>query len=327
MRRFRRAVVFGKFWPLHLGHLTLLSEAVSLADHVLVAVDDGSEDVPTTVRMSWVSEAFPSAQVVRAPDLCGHDTVDCTPSCSERYADWLVAHYGHVDVVVSGESYGALLAGCLGAASVRLERDEPAIAGRRIRADIPGQWHLLSAAARAWYCRRVVILGAESTGTTTLSQDLAERLGTIWVPEYGRRFTEEHGVHHSWQSGDFDVIARRQAADEDRAARRSGPILVCDTDVLATAVWHERYMGTRSEAVEALAATRRPDLYVLTGDEIPFVQDGLRDGEHLRNWMTGRFREVLSTTGVPWLEVHGDRQARLETVITTVADLEAVDAP
>ena len=324
MSRFRRAVVFGKFWPLHIGHLRVISEAFSLADHVLVAVNDGSENVPTSVRMGWVSGEFPSAEVVKAPDLCGHDTVDCTPSCSVRYADWLTAHHDHVDVVVSGESYGALLATCLGVVSVRLEREQQEMAGRRIRADLPGHWQFLSGTARAWYCRRVVIVGAESTGTTTLAEDLAERLGTVWVPEYGRRFTEEQGVDHLWHSADFEAIAQHQAADEDRTARRSGPILVCDTDVLATAIWHERYMGGRSTVVEALAATRRPDLYVLTGDEIPFVQDGMRDGEHLRLWMTGRFRELLNSSGVPWVEAHGDPQSRVGIVIESLADLKEV---
>ncbi len=189
------------------------------------------------------------------------------------------------------------------------------MAGRNIRADLPGHWRLLSGSARAWYCWRVVIVGAESTGTTTLAADLAGELGTVWVPEYGRQFTEEHGVVHSWQSADFEEIARHQAADEDAAARVSGPILICDTDVLATAVWHERYMGSRSEAVEAMAATRRPDLYVLTADDIPFVQDGMRDGEDVRSWMTGRFRELLGNSGVPWLEVRGNRQQRVQHVV------------
>jgi HTH-type transcriptional repressor of NAD biosynthesis genes len=96
---------------------------------------------------------------------------------------------------------------------------------------------------------------------------------------------------------------------EDEAAMLSGPVLVCDTDVLAAAVWHERYVGTRSDVVEEMAPQRRPHLYVLTADDIDFVQDGLRDGEHLRGWMTERFREVVGATGVPWLEVRGSKNS------------------
>jgi hypothetical protein len=59
-------------------------------------------------------------------------------------------------------------------------------------------------------------------------------------------------------------------------------------------------------------------LYVLTGDEIPFVQDGLRDGEHLRGWMTQRFREVLAAQATPWLEVAGPVFSRVSQVLATL---------
>jgi NadR type nicotinamide-nucleotide adenylyltransferase len=201
---------------------------------------------------------------------------------------------------------------------VRIDRERPRAAGREIRTDPAAHWELLSGAARAWYCRRVVIVGAESTGTTTLAADLAERIGTIWVPEYGRQFSVEHGLEHHWTTEDFTVIARQQAAAEDAAARRAPAVLVCDTDVLATSVWHERYMGRRSPVVEAMAASRLPHLYILTANDIAFVHDGLRDGEHLRGWMTERFRGVLARTGVPWLEAGGSRHERVDQAVRAI---------
>jgi HTH-type transcriptional repressor of NAD biosynthesis genes len=95
------------------------------------------------------------------------------------------------------------------------------------------------------------------------------------------------------------------------AAGHGGRLLICDTDALATSIWHERYLGTRSPDVEALAAGRTYALYVLTADDIPFVQDGTRDGEHLRGWMTDRFRQALAQRTEPWIEVRGDRAQRL----------------
>jgi NadR type nicotinamide-nucleotide adenylyltransferase len=308
------AVVFGKFWPLHLGHIELIATAARQAGHVLVVVNDGEEDVAIDVRMSWVKEAFPSAEVISAPDLCGHESEQCAASCSERYAQWLLACFGPVDAVISAEPYGDRLARCLSARSVRLAKQRGAT-GRAIRSDLAGHWHLLSAPARAWYCRRIVIVGAESTGTTTLAHDLAEELRTAWVSEYGREFCEEHGLDHPWTSDDFVHIALKQAEREDQMARSSGPVLVCDTDLLATMVWQERYLGDASSEVRALANCRRPELYVLTGDDIPFVQDGLRDGEHIRHAMTNRFREVLEAMTVPSIEVRGSRRERVSAVV------------
>jgi NadR type nicotinamide-nucleotide adenylyltransferase len=175
--------------------------------------------------------------------------------------------------------------------------------------------------------KRVCVVGAESTGTTTLAQRLAAHYRTEWVPEYGREYSERLAAtgidlwHYRWQSEEFVHIARVQQQREDEMALRANRVLICDTDALATAIWHERYLGSRSMEVEALAFARHYDLYLLTGCEIPFVQDGIRDGESLRNWMTHRFEEVLTAHGLPWLKVSGPIEQRLLTAITAVDKL------
>ncbi|MFE3247041.1 AAA family ATPase, partial [Kitasatospora indigofera] len=108
-----------------------------------------------------------------------------------------------------------------------------------------------------------------------------------------------------------------------------GPVLVCDTDALATTVWQERYRGAVTAPVRELAAGLSPRaLYLLTSDQgVPFDDDGLRDGEHLRPWMTGRFRAVLAAGDTPWLELHGDRVRRLEQALAAVDALLAEGVP
>lgn len=202
----------------------------------------------------------------------------------------------------------------------------------------------LEPAVRAGLARRVVVVGAESSGTTTLSRGLAAALRarggvhalTRWVPEYGRELTvtklavarglaapggPRPGIEDlEWSDADFELVARRQTEAEEHAARAGGPVLVCDTDALATTVWQERYRGRTTVPVRRLAAAMPPRaLYLLTPhDEVPFDDDGLRDGEHLRPWMTGRFREVLAASGVPWHEVRGDRASRVRQALGAV---------
>lgn len=150
--------------------------------------------------------------------------------------------------------------------------------------------------------------------------------GCHWVPEYGRAYSEQRLAETptiAWCTEDFTRIAQQQQADEDAVARLGGRLLICDTDALATSVWHERYLGTGSPAVARLAAARTYALYILTGDDIPFEQDGTRDGEHLRGWMTARFREVLSARPEPWIEVRGTRAERLAAARTTIDNLLA----
>ena len=101
-------------------------------------------------------------------------------------------------------------------------------------------------------------------------------------------------------------------------ARNANRVLICDTDPLATSVWHERYMGTRSEAVEKIAKSRVYDLYLLTDCDIPFVQDGTRDGEDIRVWMTGRLEERIQERGIRYLKVSGSRRDRMRLAVAAV---------
>jgi NadR type nicotinamide-nucleotide adenylyltransferase len=197
------------------------------------------------------------------------------------------------------------------------------ISGTRIRKDPYAHWDFLEAPVRAWYAKRVCVLGAESTGTTTLARALAEMLDTPWVEEYGREYSARKmsGGDAEWRTEEFIHIAEEQNRLEELAARRADRVLVCDTNSFATVLWHRRYVGAHSPAVEEVAHRTRCDLYLLTGDELPFVQDGLRDGEHIRHRMHDWFEGALRSQAVPWKLLRGSHEARLEAAATSVAAL------
>jgi NadR type nicotinamide-nucleotide adenylyltransferase len=159
--------------------------------------------------------------------------------------------------------------------------------------------------------KRVVIIGSESA--------LAEHYGTVWVPEYGRTYSEGR-VHSSqpWRSDEFIHIATEQVRMEDALAMLANKVLICDTDAFATSIWHERYMGTPSTAVRAIAATRKYDLYVVTDANIPFVEDDIRDGESFRQWMQRRFIEELSKGPTPMIVVSGPHEQRFAAAVKRI---------
>jgi nicotinamide riboside kinase len=103
-------------------------------------------------------------------------------------------------------------------------------------------------------------------------------------------------------------------------AEQSNGLIVCDTDPFATSVWHERYMRDKSPEVERIANHHPYDLYIVTGDEIPFVQDGYRDGESIRHWMHNRFIEKLEQTHRKYILVTGNHEDRM------TAATKAIDA-
>jgi HTH-type transcriptional regulator, transcriptional repressor of NAD biosynthesis genes len=167
--------------------------------------------------------------------------------------------------------------------------------------------------------KRVVILGAESTGKTTLAIALAELYQTTWVPEFGRLYTEARRPRGElWRSEEFTFIATEQVRMEDALERIANRVLICDTDAFATAIWHERYLGQPSPEVLAIAAARRFDLYILTDVDTPFVPDDIRDGESIRGWMHKRFQVELSRMGVPVLLLSGPHEERLAEAVARI---------
>lgn len=326
----RLGVVIGKFLPPHAGHSYLIETACAGAEQVLVIVCSRAEDfVPASARADMLRALHPDTTVVMTPDDVQHTDAEATSRAwAARTLALSVAAFDRgPDVVFTSEEYGPRYARYLGAHHVAVDpsRVRFPISGTAVRADPWASADFLAPGVLAWFVCRICVVGAESTGTTTLCGDLARHYGCDWVPEYGRQFCVERGDDIDWSSADFEHIARRQLSDEAAAVRKSAcarkRLLVCDTDALATAVWHERYLGARSPVVERLAAGHSYDLYILTSDDIPFVQDGTRDGEHVRGWMTARFRQVLAAQTTPWIEVRGSRAERMTTATERIDDV------
>jgi NadR type nicotinamide-nucleotide adenylyltransferase len=194
-----------------------------------------------------------------------------------------------------------------------------------VRADPWASWHCIEPPVRGWYAKRVCVVGAESTGTTTLAMALAERYRTSWSAEFGREYSAAKLARGetAWTTDEFVQIALEQNARDERAARAADRLAIGDTNSWATRLWHRRYMGRDSEAVAAVAAHARCDLYILTGDEVPFVQDGLRDGEHMRHAMHGWFEAELAAQSTPWLLVRGPHERRMAAAYEAIARLFA----
>jgi NadR type nicotinamide-nucleotide adenylyltransferase len=168
------------------------------------------------------------------------------------------------------------------------------------------------------------VVGAESSGTTTLARALAEHYECEWVAEYGREYsarTFDGPQGKRWETAEFIHIAMEQARREEEAAAASSGLVICDTNAFATGIWHERYLGTPSAEVDSIGRRSHADLYLLTDVDIPFVQDGLRDGEHVRAWMHSRFLQALPKTWSPFAVIRGSTEDRLRSAVALVDHL------
>ena len=172
--------------------------------------------------------------------------------------------------------------------------------------------------------KKIAILGPESSGKTTLVQTLASMLDAFAVPEYFRfyweakRYTKDHAL---WSEDEFIHMAAEQNRFEDLYAVRSKNVLLCDTSAWQVAAWNSYYLGSSSTQVVKLAQSRSYDLICLCRPDIPFVQDGVRDGPQSREAVYQLLTTLLTHTGLSFLDLSGDLQARTSIVLNALKAL------
>lgn len=172
---------------------------------------------------------------------------------------------------------------------------------------------------------RVAIVGAESTGKTTLARALATqleaqaRLQVACVGEVLREWCDREG--RTPRADEQASIADEQARRIDVAALISD-LVICDTTPLMTAVYSAMLFDDWSLVAAAIDFQRRCDLTLLTALDLPWVADGLqRDGPHVREPVDARLRALLAEHGVGWQLVTGSGDARVSAALDAIAPL------
>jgi NadR type nicotinamide-nucleotide adenylyltransferase len=160
---------------------------------------------------------------------------------------------------------------------------------------------------------RVVLIGPESTGKTRLAEDLAERYGVPWAPEFAREYAEWRTTPLTF--ADVDAIGHGQKQGEDatlaQAARLGVPLIILDTDLVSTVVYSRHYYGDCPTWIEDEARGRLADLYLLHHTDVPWVAEGLvREQPERREELLGRFRATLRDLSAPVVPVRGDWEER-----------------
>lgn len=325
-KKYNRGLIIGKFYPFHNGHKYLIETGLANSESLTIILCQTERyQIPPEIRAGWITDTFPEIDVRILNHSSSLDS-DST-AISETWAKLTVKFLGFApDVVFSSESYGEPYARFMGSdhVLVDLARKKFPISATRIRSDLSKNWNFLPESTKRYFTQKVVILGAESTGTTTLAQDLASHYRTVWAPEYGRLYYEGKMFAKNpatWTTDEFIHIARSQNNLEDELVKEANRLLICDTDAFATTLWHERYLGRESSDLDKTVKKEKPLLYILTDIDIPFVQDGTRDGEHLRTWMHHRFLEKLQAKNLSFLIASGGRKKRLAESVRKINKL------
>lgn len=168
--------------------------------------------------------------------------------------------------------------------------------------------------------KRVALVGPESCGKSYLSEYLARHFQTVFVEEYGRTYCEKFGMDLT--ELDFAHIAGGQLYREDEMAPKANGVLICDTELIVTQVWSEIYFnGVCQPWIEWASRQRHYDHYLLLAPDIPWVNDGLREYEHRRDWMFQRLHDILKERKLPFTIVQGDFETRDKVAVAAVLEV------
>lgn len=346
----KNGLVIGKFYPPHKGHVHLIRESAKQTEKLTVLVLGSSfQKIKIDDRVAWLNAEFEGTNVtVHGVKNDAYDDYEDANVWTDhehiiRAGVRNFAPEG-VDTVFTSEEYGSELAERLGARNVLIDLDRRTfpISGTACRKDLYGNWSFLPDSVRKALTTRIVIVGGESTGTTTLSEDIAEHYKHIfknvgWIPEYGRQYTidkiaelqvnnPEADVYDIvWGPEDFRVIGEKQTQLERDyvESKNASPLIICDTDALATSLWEHRYCENDSIGKPDYANDYEPrDLYIVTNHEgVEFFQDGIRDGEHIREDMTFWFEDELTKRNESWVILTGSKKERLIQAVRMIDNI------
>jgi len=173
--------------------------------------------------------------------------------------------------------------------------------------------------------RKIVIIGPESTGKSTLCEGLAAHFQTDWVPEYAREYLLQHGKQY--QFPDLMTIARGQLDLEEKHAAalagRADPILFVDTDMYVMKIWGEFVFGRCDTWILDQIVARKYDGYLLCRTDLPWTADELREypNEGPRQTLFHMYKDCMVNQATPWAEIGGLAHERLQFAIGAVNEM------
>lgn len=167
--------------------------------------------------------------------------------------------------------------------------------------------------------KKIAIIGPESTGKSTLTEQLARHYRTAWVPEYAREYLDH--LNREYEESDLLKIGKGQIDSEEEKSRNlKNSLLFCDTDLYVIKVWSEhKYHSCHSWILQEIAK-RKYDLYLLTYIDVPWQPDPQREHPdvQMRKYFYLIYKDIVIHSGVPWVDIRGNQQERFQQALGAI---------
>ncbi|UOG76346.1 AAA family ATPase [Hymenobacter tibetensis] len=314
--------------PFHKGHAELINFARLHCDHLTVLVcSSDQEQLPGPVRQAWLQETYAGSEAVHVQLLEYLEselpnTSETSVAVSNVWADRFLEVVPECSLVVTSEPYGELVAARMGIRHLPFDvaRGAVPIAASIIRQNPAAYWHFLPDSVKPYYVRKVVLLGTESTGKTTLATQLAAHFRASLVEEAGRDLITDST---NFSLTDLHRVAEEHACRIERAQIGPSALVIIDTDIHITQSYAKLMFGQDLAVPPEVYALNRADLYLYLTADVPYVQDGgrLPNADRLR--LDVSHRQTLLHYGIKAVEISGTWPQRFKQAVQLIETLLA----
>lgn len=321
-----KAFVFGKFLPFHKGHEAMIHFALSKCDllTVLVCCSD-TESIPAKTRQKWIEQTFRDDNKIKVKifNYLERELPNTSESSLEVSKIWSAKFkklFPDYDLVITSEAYGNYVADFMKIDHITFDnlREIIPVSATDIRSDLFKYWDYLPNSVKPYFAIKVVILGTESTGKTTLSEKLAAHFNCSIVQEVGREIIDNS---NDFSFEDLARIAGEHANNIKNAVLDKCPLVIIDTDIHITKSYGNFIFNRELNVEVECYNANKADLYLYLNNDVEFVQDGTRLSENDRNLLEISHRAVLRKNNIELKEITGNWEQRFGKALDCIVKL------
>lgn len=325
-----KAFVFGKFLPFHKGHEAMINFALTKCDFltVLVCCSD-KERIPDTLRKAWIEKAFEKEKniEIRTFNYLESElpnTSTSSESVSKIWADVFKKQLPDYSLLITSEEYGNFVAAFMNIQHIAFDIPKKLypVSATAVRNDVFSNWQYVPDSVKPDLLLKVVILGTECTGKTTLTEKLAKYFNCSFVSEAGRDIIANS---NTFTFDDLYLVATEHAKRIEKSILADSPLLIIDTNIHTTKSYSLFTFEKELEVSTDVYNSNKADLYLYLNNDVEYLQDGTRLNEVERNLLDFSHRKVLKDHNIEIIEVTGDWDERFEKAVEHINKLNATN--